>query len=166
MFVQTGFQVGLECFGLKVFGLIFLDLSLIFCQTPTQLGTQSERTWTSWVRSWLCFPMTQEEEEQPHLILPYGKSLQVPKFSMTKNFSWPKIFRDQKFLVNKNLSGPKFFRTHNAWDQNFFETQNFWRTNFFEIQNSFDLKFLGPKIFLDQKFVGTQKFLGLKLFWD
>ena len=35
-----------------------------FCQTPTRLGTQSEQTWTGWVRSWLCFPMSQQEEEQ------------------------------------------------------------------------------------------------------
>ena len=35
-----------------------------------------EQTWTSRVRSWLCFPMSQEEQqEQPHLILCYGKSL-------------------------------------------------------------------------------------------
>ena len=35
-----------------------------------------EQTWTSRVRSWLCFPMSQQQEqEKPHLILPYRKGL-------------------------------------------------------------------------------------------
>ena len=42
---------------------------------------EPEQTWTSRVRSWLCFPMSQEQEqeqeEEPHLILPYMKGLQV-----------------------------------------------------------------------------------------
>ena len=43
-----------------------------------------EQTWTSRVRSWLCFPMSQQEqqEEEPHLILPYRKGLYLREGEM------------------------------------------------------------------------------------
>ena len=86
-----------------------------------------EQTWTSRVRSWLCFPMSQEqEEEEPHLILPYRRGLQVseikffqdPNFYRTQNLT--KLFRTCNFFVTRNFSGPKFFQ----------DIVFFWETNF------------------------------------
>ena len=36
-----------------------------------------EQTWTSRVRSWLCFPMSQQQEEEQQQEQPYRKGLQV-----------------------------------------------------------------------------------------
>ena len=59
----------------------FLDLKfypgqtkIVKLQLDLELNmNELERTWTSRVQSWLCFPMSQEQqqEEEPHLILLY-----------------------------------------------------------------------------------------------
>ena len=106
---------------------------LIFCQTPTRLGTQPERTWTNLNKSGLeltffsyvkrtttTSPNFTLQEGIIGLYLREGERVGSRKvsgrclegvFFGTQIFSEIKFFQHQNFFRTQNFSGPKIFQT-------------------------------------------------------